>query len=197
MLNPVIDSKCLASGIQTRREPSDALFQGMTERSERRRVQQKCLDGKSRIGEDPLYDQTALGNKQPVSPEQVGIAEMSKSLEPGVARIGYRDDVHPRKRTSVGGLENCRDSRISGKMRKARSSYSLPGYVTIDPRHAMRALILGILAALLLPAAGVCPPHAVQLPRRAGEPGLRRSRPGCSYHRHRARPEHRPARSSF
>ena len=56
----------------------------------------------------------------------------------------------------------------------------------------MRALILGILAALLLPALpGVCPSDAVQLSRRRVSRGDRRSS-GRSYHRRRARPEYRP-----
>lgn len=68
----------------------------MTERVEGCPVQKQRLESKSRIGQDPLHDETAFGDEQPASPEQVGIAEMSKCLEPGVARTGYRNNVHRR-----------------------------------------------------------------------------------------------------
>jgi hypothetical protein len=59
-------------------------------------VQKERLEGKSRIGQDPLHDEAPFGDEQPVSSEQIGIAEMSKRVEPGVARVGYRDNVHSR-----------------------------------------------------------------------------------------------------
>ena len=50
----------------------------MTKRVEGCPVQKQRLERKSRIGQDPLHDETAFGDEQPASAQQVGIAEMSK-----------------------------------------------------------------------------------------------------------------------
>ena len=61
----------------------------------------------------------------------------------------------------------------------------------------MRALLLSVISALLLPcAAGVGASDPVQLSRRSRQPGRRGCGPGRAHHRRRARPEHRASRGT-
>ena len=107
----------------------------MPERLEGCPVQKQRLENKSRIGQDPLHDETAFSDKQPMSPQQVGIAEVSERVEPCVASVGYRDKVHPSGasvRTTAEELPGRPES--AGTCCRRAPATRFPGYVTIDPR---------------------------------------------------------------